>query len=261
MHTSKNVRSAKGFSSPKPYSTGRAIFSGFFISAVLWWIPFIGPVAAGYYAGRKSGSFIKGAISSAFAGGLLLATIVLASHYILGPEGFPGIAVESAAGALTGYLVWVGMYLEYFYNAGTANINLVPFGILIAFGCLGGSFSALYRSEATALMAQGAVNSAIRPMARSAALYEQNKKLGFESFNDCVSIRDSVVSINMGKKDRPKANSDRQRNVTDTVRTVTTTVNEGSTPTASATNKGNRPFSDILALAEVRDSGRLSSKK
>lgn len=261
MHISNNVQSAKGFSSPKPYSMSRAIFSGFFISAVLWWIPFIGPAAAGYYAGRKSGSFIKGAASSAFAGGFLLVAISLASHYILGPEGFPGIAAESAAGALTGYLAWAGMYLEYFYSAGTANIDLVPFGVLIAFGCLGGSASSLYRSEATALMASGAVNSAIRPMARSAALYEKNKKLGFESFNDCVSIRDSVVNINMDRKDRSKVNSDRQKNVTDTVRTVTTTVNEGATPTASATNKAQHPFSDILARAEIRDPGKSSSKK
>lgn len=261
MYARKNVQSAKGRTDCKTYSTGRAIAGGFLLSAVLWWIPFIGPAVAGYYSGRRSGSFIKGAISSAFAGVLLLAIISVASYYILGPLGFPGIAAETVAGTLTGYSSWAGMYLVYFYNPGTAELALTPIGIMIAFGCVGGSFSALHRREATALMAKGAVYSAIRPLARSVELYEKGKTLGFESFNDCMSVRDSVVSINLGPSCRQKTSSHDRKSVTSTVQTVTTTVGERSMPISTSNDKCQSPFSDILALAEVHGDAKKSSRK
>ncbi len=261
MHARKNVQSANGRADCKTYSTGRAIAGSFLLSAVLWWIPFIGPAVAGYYSGRMSGSFIKGAISSAFAGGLLLLAISVASYYILGPLGFPGIAAETVAGTLTGYFSWAGMYLVYFYNPGTANLALMPLGLMVAFGCVGGSFSALHRREATGLMAKGAVYSAIRPLARSVELYEEGKTLGFESFNDCVSVRDSVISINLEPSRRPKGLTQEKKSVTSTVQTVTMTVGEGPTAMPTTNDKCQSPFSNILARAEVHGDNKNSSKK
>ncbi|HKM13407.1 MAG TPA: hypothetical protein VJY42_00565 [Candidatus Methanomethylophilaceae archaeon] len=261
MHARKNSQSAEGRTDCNTYSTGRAIAGGFLLSAVLWWVPFIGPAIAGYYSGRRSGSFIKGAISSAFAGGILLAIISVVSYYILGPLGFPDIAAGTVAGTLTGYSSWVGMYLVYFYNPGTAQLALTPLSLMIAFGVVGGSLSALYRREATELMAKGAVYSAIRPLARSIELYEKGKTLGFESFNDCISVRDSVVSINLESSRRAKGSSYEKKSVTSTVQTVTTTAGEGSAPIPTTNDKCQSPFSDILALAEVHGDKKNSSKK
>lgn len=261
MHARKDVQSAKGRTDCKTYSTVRSIAGGFLLSSVLWWIPFIGPAIAGYYSGRRSGSFIKGAISSASAGGILLLIVSVASYYILGPSGFPDIAAETVAGTLTGYSSWAGMYLVYFYNPGTAALALTPLGLMVAFGCVGGSFSELYRREATALMAEGAVYSAIRPLARSVELYEKGKTLGFESFNDCISVRDSVVSINLEANRRPKGAIQEKKSVTSTVQTVTTTVGEGPTPMPTASDKCQSPFSDILARAEVHGNAKSSPKK
>ncbi len=261
MHARKNIRSAEGRAGSKTYSTGRAITGGFLLSAVLWWVPFIGPAIAGYYSGRRSGSFIKGAISSAFAGISLLTIIYIASYYILGPLGFPDIAAETVAGTLTGYYSWAGMYLVYFYEPGTALLALTPLGLMVSFGCVGGALSALYRREATALMAQGAVYSAIRPLARSVELYEKGKTLGFESFNDCISVRDSVVSIKLGPNRRSNGQSQGKKSVTSTVQTVTTTVGEGPMAMSTANDKCQSPFSDILARAEVHGGTKNRSKK
>lgn len=261
MHARKNVRSAEASTDCNTYSTGRAIAGGFLLSAVLWWVPFIGPAIAGYYSGRRSGSFIKGAISSAFAGGMLLAIVSIASYYILGPLGFPDIAAETVAGTLTGYSSWAGMYLVYFYNPGTAQLALTPMGLMVAFGFVGGSFSALYRREATELMARGAVYSAMRPMARSVELYEKGKTLGFESFNDCISVRDSVISINLEPGRISKGSSYDKKSVTSTVQTVTTTAGEVSMPTPTANDKCQGPFSNILARTEVHGDKKDSYKK
>ncbi len=258
MHIRGNNLSAEGITYSNPYSSGRAIAGGFLLSAVLWWIPVIGPIVAGFYSGRRSGSFIKGVLSSAIAGGLLFAAIMAASHYILGPAGFPETSVEAAVGTLTGYFVWAGVYLEYFYQAGTATLDLLPLGVMIVFGGVGGSFSALHRKEAIALIANGAVHSAIRPIARSVELYDSGAELGFESFNDCISIKDSVMSFNVGcPSTKGRGREEKQVH---TFQTNTTAV-EGPSLTASAAQNPKDPFSNILAQTEVRTGSKRTVGK
>lgn len=263
MHTNGYISSAEniGDGENTPYSTGIAIAGGFAFAAVLWWIPFIGPAVAGYYAGRRSGSFIKGAISSSMAGGSLMLAIMVASHYILGPAGFPGTAVDAAAGTLTGIYSWAGIYLGYFFTPGTSDLSLAPLGIMAAFGCVGGSLSGLYRKEATYLMASGAVYSAIRPMARSVELYNRGKKLGFESYNDST-LSSGMTDLGKGTGRRSAGQATmKKKAVTTTVQTVTTTVGESATPTASSSEKSQSPFSDILRRSEVRNGGKGGIKR
>ncbi len=264
MQTTCNVPSAKkigGAGGNAPYSVARAVAGGFALAAVLWWIPFIGPAIAGYYAGRRSGSFVKGAISSSIGGGSLMLAVMAASYYLLGPAGFPDTAVDAAAGTLTGIYSRAGIYLEYFFNPGTADLSLTPLGIMAAFGCIGGSLSGLYRREAASLIASGAVYSAIRPLARSVELYEKGKELGFESYNDCGPVRDSAVSAGQDAKQRTSTASMKKKPVTTTIQAVTTTVGEGATPTSSSSDKSQSPFSDILRRSEVRNNGKEGVQK
>ncbi|MDN5357485.1 MAG: hypothetical protein PWR17_654 [Candidatus Methanomethylophilaceae archaeon] len=265
MQTTKYSPSAKdvgGAGGNAPYSTGRAVAGGFALAAVLWWIPFIGPAMAGYYAGRRSGSFIKGAISSSIAGGGLMLAVMAASYYLLGPAGFPNTAVDVAAGTLMGVYSRAGIYLNYFFNPGTAEMALTPLGIMVAFGCIGGSLSGLYRQEAASLIASGAVYSAIRPLARSVELYEKGKELGFESYNDCTSVRESAVSVGKDTRQRSDTSTSmKKKAVTTTVQAVTTTVGEGVTPTASSHEKTQGPFSDILRRSEIHGNGKDSVQK
>ena len=257
MHAKSISQSAEGKEYSKPYSSGRAVAGGFTLSAMLWWIPIIGPAVAGFYAGRRSGSFWKGIATSAIAGGLLFAAVYAVSHYILGSAGFHDALAESAIGALAGYLVWAEMYLDYFFVAGTTELILRPFGVMIVFGAVGGSFSALHRRESVALMANGAVYSAIRPLARSVELYENKKELGFESFNECITIKDSVMSFNLRT---PAPKSDRDENRVQTFQTNTTT-SEGPSLTTSETEDSKSHFSDILAQTEVNKGNKFPPRK
>ncbi len=257
MHTNSINQSAEGKEYSKPYSSGRAVAGGFTLSAMLWWIPVIGPAVAGFYAGRRSGSFIKGIVTSAIAGGLLFAAVHAVSHYILGSAGFHNALAESAIGVLADYLVWAEMYLEYFFVAGTTDLILRPFGVMVVFGAVGGSFSALRRRESVALMANGAVYAAIRPLARSVELYECKKELGFESFNECITIKDSVMSFNLRT---PEAKTDRNENQVLTFQTNTTT-SEGPSLTASGAKDSESHFSDILAQTEVNKRNKFPPRK
>ncbi len=257
MHTKSISQSAEGTEYSKPYSSGRAVAGGFMLSAMLWWIPVIGPAVAGLYAGRRSGSFIKGIITSAIAGGLLFAAVTVASHYILGSTEFHDAIAESAIGALAGYFVWAEMYLENFFVAGTTEMLKMPFGVLILFGGVGGSFSELHRREAVALMANGAVYSAIRPLARSVELYERGKEMGFESFNECITIKDSVMSFNLRT---PNSKNRREEKQVHSFQT-NTVASEEPTFTTSAMNDSKSHFSDILAQTEVHRDNKSPAKK
>lgn len=187
--------------------------------------------------------------------------VMAITYYLLGPAGFPNTAVDAAAGTLTGIYSRAGIYLEFFFNPGTAEPSLTPLGIMAAFGCIGGSLSGLYRREATSLIVSGAVYSAIRPMARSVELYEKGKKLGFESYNDCESVRNSAVNAVSGTRQRNAAVPMKKKAVTTTIQAVTTTVGEGTTPTSSSSEKSQSPFSDILRRSEVRNNGREGAQK
>lgn len=250
MHARDTNQSAEGKEYSKPYSSGRALAGGFLLSAMLWWIPILGPATAGFYTGRRSGSFMKGLITSVLAGGILFFAVSATSHYILGSTEFHNAVAGSAFGFLAEYVVWAEMYLESFFHAGTMDIAKIPFGILVIFGGVGGSFSALHRREAIALMADGAVHSAIRPLARSVELYERGKELGFESFDECITIKNSVMSFNLSSN-TPKGRAD-EKNKVQTFQTNTTASGRQTLTTMAAANSKSS-FSDILANTEIRN--------
>lgn len=236
----------------RPYDSGRATFVGFILASVLWWIPVAGPAVAGYYSGRRSGSFLKGAITSAFAGGVLIGLVMLLSHFLLAPEGFPSLSADAAAANLTGIYAYAGTYLTYFYAEGSSKIYLTAYGVMVAFGCIGGSLSSQIRRETAALLATGAVEGAIRPLSRSAALYERGKTLGFESYNDCISSIDESVNVMTEQNSEPEPFL-KKKPVMSAVQTVTTTVGETPSVTVSSSEKSQSPFADILRRTEVRD--------
>lgn len=240
-------------SAGRPYDSCRAVFAGFILASVLWWIPVLGPAVAGYYSGRKSGSFFKGALSSAFAGGVLIGLVMLISHFLLIPAGFPSVSADAAAGTLTGFGAYAGTYLTYFYAEGSSEIYLTAYGVMVAFGCIGGMLSMQVRRETAALLATGAVEGAIRPLSRSAALYEKGKTLGFESYNDCITS--SEVSVNTMEEEVSAPEPFlKKRPAASAVQTVTTIVGENPSVTVSSSSeKSQSPFADILRRTEVRD--------
>jgi len=224
------------------------------LSAILWWMPVLGPAVAGYVCGRKTGSMSRGAIVSTLAGFAIVSVVWCLSQLILGLGGYPGVPANQAAEGMKGLAGAIASYLQIFFIPGTSNLMLSQLGVLIVFGFVGGVLSRQVRREVQYMLSVGAVDGAIRPAARSIGLYAKGKSLGFECFNDCIVNQGMMVNENpeskqSGTKDRKTvSNKTDARHVSTTVQTVTTTVS-GETATS---DEGQSPFADILQRSERR---------
>ncbi|MDR3206067.1 MAG: hypothetical protein LBT41_03095 [Candidatus Methanoplasma sp.] len=209
------------------YDARTAFFFGLILSALMWWIPTVGPAIAGYVCGRKAGSMVKGTIC-AFAGGAVL------------------LAAVSGASA-----VFPHSYLDAFYSDGA--IDVFGLGVMTVFGFAGGILSRQARKETADLLASGAWEGAVRPAARSMELYSKNKKLGFESFDDCMAMQDMAVNTSPAARPRRPPRDDPAPGRTQAGQTasptVTSTVEEAALPqpgTPARSDGRSGPFADIL---------------
>ncbi len=235
------------------YSVRVATVFCMILSALLWWIPVLGPAVAGYVCGRKTGSFVKGTICSLISGVVLMLVIWGLSAWILGHGGYPEIPADEAASSLTGILGAAAAYLSTFFVEGTSSLNLLNLGIVTAFGAVGGILSRQMRKEAAYLISAGANEAAVRPAARSMQLYAKGKQMGFESFSDCMTMQRMTTNDNKGMGS--KMNTDDNKNKMQTMRPVTTTVQTVTTTVSGKTSSGDGkdsegPFSDILERSE-----------
>ncbi|MDR3075044.1 MAG: hypothetical protein LBU30_03265 [Candidatus Methanoplasma sp.] len=220
------------------------------ISALLWWIPLLGPAVAGYVCGRKAGSMVKGFFCSVISGIVLSMAVLGLSALILAHGGYPDVPADEAAASLEGVVGIVASYLQTFFTQGTPDLNLVSLCVVAVFGAVGGILSRQMRKETAYLLSVGAVEGSVRPIARSMQLYSQGKKLGFETFGDCMTVQGMDTNINRDTKAEGRnhpAQGTRQREMkpaVTTVQTVTTTVSDD----VSARRKGSSedPFADIL---------------
>jgi len=230
------------------------------LSAMLWWIPIFGPAVAGYVCGRKSGSMIKSMICAAVAGLSLLAIVWLLSCVLL----TSGTSASECAAGMSGIYGMIGSYLQTFYIEGTYRLNFSSLGMVVVFAGVGGILARQIRMETANLLATGATEGSIRPVARSVELYIKNKELGFECFNDCI------VNQNMSVNDNPETKQSIPKNgsiftsrrdnkpVTTTVQTVTSTV---SGNTFTGTEEEHSPFADILGRSDNRGKEESRERK
>ena len=240
------------------YSTRMAFVFCLGISVLLWWIPVFGPAVAGYVCGRKTGSMVKGFICSLFAGALLLLIVWGLSALVLGHGGYPGVSADVAAASQTGIVGATASYLKVFFVDGTSNLDLMGLGMVTVFGGVGGILSRQARKETAFLIATGATEGSIRPVARSVQLYSQNKEIGFKAFDDCIVNQRMATNenkdVNAGQKEteEEKGKARERRPVATTVQTVTTTVSGKTASTQSKESKN--PFSDILDRSNRKES-------
>jgi hypothetical protein len=254
--------SAKGLGlipdADSPYSARFAVALCLFLSAVLWWVPIIGPAVAGYIGGRRAGSAPAGAICTLASGAALLSAVLIASHVVLSSGGFPEVSAEAAAASLTGISGYFGSYLQIFFSDGTSSIDLSGLGIVFVFGIAGGVMSGQARKETSYLLKLGSTEGSLRPSARSMELYRRGKKPGFECFNDYIFMQGMMTNKNPDQKN--DANREGKEISEDQPRaseqTVTTTVSD-----RDSDDSGRNPFSDILKRSELRKSSKAPPKE
>lgn len=240
------------------YDVKVALVVGFILASVLWWVPFIGPAAAGYACGRKTGSMVKGMVCSAIAGSIMVGIVWGLSQIILPEGGFPDVAADAAAASMTGFSGMAASYLQLFFSDGTSSLDLSALGVFVLFGFFGGFLSRQHRMEVADLLDKGATEGAYRKPARSIDLYMSGKTIGFECFDDCMASQNVLVNDVPESKRSPTPQNPAKEPLASMKKPVTTTVHTVTTLTSSETAaveqdtepRGGNPFADILGRNE-----------
>ncbi|MDR0791298.1 MAG: hypothetical protein LBE47_02035 [Methanomassiliicoccaceae archaeon] len=169
------------------------------ISLLLWWFPFVCQVLAGYVGGRRTGSPAKGMVAALMSAIIMIGVTTVISSGAIGGFDFlntePSVAIEALGmdfPLLGTILGWMLLFLQGALGTvtGTTSMMVNIYIITVVFGLIGGIVADMRKREA----AHGAPKDGGRIfMPRSLAAYVLGKKLGYENFDDRLSIQRSKV--------------------------------------------------------------------
>lgn len=220
------------------------------LSFVLWWVPGLGQATAGYVGGRKAGTSAAALLSGALAA---------ASLFLL------SLAFTSVSGNIPEVYA-VGFATDYFasfveFSEGVSTVAVNPYALLVVFSMVGGMMAGQARKEADLLVRASA--EANRRRHRSVDLHAAGRKLGFESYENCLKV--SVNTMNPVSRpvraDKPETPEPVQAIVEETPppepaaparrqSPVTSTLDMSSTLSTATTADDDNPFAAILGKSD-----------
>jgi hypothetical protein len=168
------------------------------LSMLLWWIPLIGQALAGYVGGRVAGTPARGMVATLMAALALIGVMMVISSGLIGGFDFlntePGeliVAVGMDFPLLGWLLTGILMFMQGFFSVfgATTSMKINVYIITVAFGLIGGILADRHAKEA----AKASSENGGRFMPRSLAAYLKGKKLGYENFDDRLSMEQSKV--------------------------------------------------------------------
>ena len=263
MHLSrkKNKRSSKGAKTKglvrdlvncsirETYSMKVGYLMTLILAVMLWWIPAMGPMIAGYVGGRKSGTAVRG-FTSSFA-----VALTIAAYWILMSLGmFSGQSISAYLTNLaegSAFEPAVRYIASLFTGASsTATVELEPLFMLVVFGMIGGFIANQVRREVKMIAVAGSA-SQIRHI-RSLDLYAEGKRTGFESFDDCSAVRVNAMppSEPAARAAEPKP---KQSTVTTTAEMKAVTTSTASVPVNDAHENADNPFAELVARSTAQE--------
>jgi hypothetical protein len=135
------------------YSQPKGIFYGIIFSLLMWWIPIAGPAAAGYIAGRTSGTPSKAIISTLVATSILMILTMMFLPFRTGVLSSVGTYLSSGVIAVSGskLVAYSGFLTDLYTSYGILKtLTIIMPGSLIilnVFGYAGGYMSQIKRQE------------------------------------------------------------------------------------------------------------------
>ena len=231
------VRDLVDSSIRETYSMRTGYFMTLILAALLWWVPVLGPMIAGYVGGRKSGTTVRGLVSSSAAALTIFASLFVLSLGMFSGQSASNYLTDLAAGTLFEPAV---QYIASLFVAAsnTASINIEPLFMMAVFGMIGGFMANQVRREAEMMAVAGSAGQTRR--VRSLDLYIKGKKTGFESFDDC-----SAICVNAMPPSEPVAKTPVPE--VQTKQSAVTTTAEMRMATTSTTSE---PADDVPAATE-----------
>ncbi len=237
--TKSFVRDLADSSIRETYSMRTGFFMTLILAALLWWVPVLGPMVAGYVGGRKSGTTMRGLASSSLA-----ALTIIALWFVLSLGMFSGQSISNYLTTLAVGSVFepaVQYIASLFMTVGsTSSISLEPLFMMAVFGMIGGFMANQVRKEAEMMAVAGSASQTRR--VRSLDLYMKGKKTGFESFDDC-----SAICVNAMPPSEPVAKAPAPVPEVQTKQSAVTTTAEMRVATTSTTSE---PADDVQAATD-----------
>ncbi len=178
------------------------------LSLVLWWVPYLGPMAAGFMGGRKSGSFFRGGIAGLIAVGLVLAIATGFSVMFAAIISDYGEAVMSFSQPLYDFAVMSADYFGKFVTVEDSSISFdqSEYFLMVALCFIGGSFADQSRRETKAIIDLARESNAPEPP-RSVKAFREHRNLGFQTYEDYarMSVNVSTAAEARAAERKPKA--------------------------------------------------------
>ena len=190
----RRVRSTKADHSF--YDSKAGILTATVLSLLLWWVPYLGPMAAGFMGGRKAGSLYRGIMV-----GLVTMVILLVITTILS-VGTAAIltdyadAVESFSPFLYEKFGDLSEYLSMFVTVSGSSIvfEQSTYFLMVSLAIIGGAFADQARKEVKAIVG-AAKESSKPPVPRSMKAYRENRNVEFQTYEDYARMSVNVTSV------------------------------------------------------------------
>ena len=249
------VRDLVDCSIRETYSMKIGYLISLILAAMLWWVPVLGPMIAGYIGGRKSGTAVRG-FASSFAAALTIAAYwVILSFGMFSGQSISAYLTTLAEGSA--FEPAVQYMASLFVGASsTAAVELEPLFMVVVFGMIGGFMANQVRREAEMMAVAGSACQ-IRHI-RSLDLYVRGKRTGFESYDEC-----SAVCVNAMSPSEPAVRAAepelKHSTVTTTAEMKAVTTSTASVPVSDASENADNPFAGLVARSAVREDREKSS--
>ncbi len=175
--------------------------AGIFVATVmalfLWWVPYLGPMAAGFMGGRKAGSMYRGLLVGIVSCLLLLLITGLLSVGVSALyEGDFAAPVQEFSVDLYNALGLLSEYLESFIVVTDTGFEFdqATYFLMGAMAFIGGVFADQARKEVRAIseLVKG-MNQAEPP--RSIKAYRSNRAVGFRTYDDYAEMSVNVSQV------------------------------------------------------------------
>ncbi len=163
------------------------------LSLVLWWVPYLGPMAAGFMGGRKAGSFFRGGVVGVIAMVIVLGIATTFSVMFAAIITDFGDPVQSFSPALYEFAEQAADYFAKFVTVSGSSISFDQsnYFLMVALCLIGGAFADQSRREAKAIIDLARESNAPQPP-RSVRAFREHRNLGFQTYEDYARMSVNV---------------------------------------------------------------------
>ena len=201
--TRSAIEGAAGINSNSFYDSKSGLSMVVVLALALSWIPYVGPIVAGFVGGRRAGSIVRGFVVGVF-GSLLVFGIAfllnLGLMKLFEPQNQSFMdTLEAISPSIVVGLESISSYLSDNFVTVASDISVSvqtqTYASILGFAMIGGVFADQARKELRIIVSQSMDVNRPRP-ARSTTAFVAGRDMGFQNYDDLSRVGVKVVSDN-----------------------------------------------------------------